>query len=99
MERYIPDNTKEKFNKKLTTKLFTLGDLRIYLLFRYGTYKFAGIKVGLSSSRVRQMVLGYALPETPEIIRKLSEDWEIDAIILTQLFDRYRGRYKENDMD
>ena len=79
-------------NKKLTTNMLTLGGLRFYLHFKFTSLRIAGQTAELSYVRMRQLVTGKYLPSKPELIKKLSEAWDIDPIKLTQLFERMRER-------
>lgn len=78
-------------NPHLTHNLISLGHLKILLRLKYPSYDSAGKDVGLSATRVRQIVNGFKIPETPELIKQIAKGWDLDPIVLTQLFDRYRG--------
>ena len=77
-------------NLSLTTNTLTLGHLRIFLNLKFTSLRRAGLKAGLSYSRIKQLVTGKYLPSKPELIKQLSEAWGIDPIKLTQLFERMR---------
>lgn len=79
-------------NVKITTDLLTAGHLKIYLRLRYSSYKKAGEVARLSPIQVRQICNGFNLPKSPEMIKRIAEAWGIDAIILTQLFEKYREK-------
>jgi len=64
----------------------------VYLNLKFPSLRRAGQEAGLSYSRIKQLVTGKYLPSTPEIIHKLAKAWTLDAIKLTQLFERMRER-------
>jgi hypothetical protein len=78
------------FNAFLTGAGFSLGHLKIYLRMRFDSYGSAGRSAGLSACRVRQIVTGKYLPKQPEIIKRIAEGWDIDSVVLAQLFEKYR---------
>lgn len=88
-------SSEDDFNNKLQTKILTLNDLGIYLRFRFGNNAFAGLKARISSTRVRQILIGYNLPKSVKLIKQISQGWEIDEIVLTQLFERFRSKKDE----
>lgn len=79
-------------NKNITTHLISIGHLKIYLRLRYPSYSAAARNVPLSSTQVRQICNGFNIPQNPEKIKQIANGWQIDPIILTQLFDRFRGK-------
>lgn len=79
-------------NPKLTNSLLSMGHLKIYVRMKYPSYESAGKLVDLSSVQVKQIVNGFNLPMNPEKIKQIASGWELDPIILTQLFERYRGK-------
>lgn len=79
-------------NQNLPFNTLSLGHLRIYLNMKFLSLKRAGQRAGLSYSRVKQLVTGKFLPSKPELIKQLSEAWDIDPIKLTQLFERMREK-------
>lgn len=83
-------------NHNLTSNTLTLGHLRIYLNLKFTSLRKAGSEAGLSYSRIKQLVTGKFLPSKPEMIKKLSESWDIDSIKLTQLFERMRQENEKN---
>lgn len=86
--KFIQDN---EIKPNLSTKLLTGQDLKLYLIMRFGTYANAGKLAGLSDVRIHQIAMGYSVPENPDILKRLSQAWEIDLVILVQLFDRLRN--------
>lgn len=74
------------FNRNITSKILSYPGLTIYLRFRFGGYREAAAKANISYNRLKQLVRGINPPKTPKIIRRLAEAWEIDPIVLTQLF-------------
>ena len=79
-------------NPYLTTNQLTLGGLRFYLNFKFASLRLAGQRAGVSYGRMKQLVTGKYLPSKPELIKNLSEAWDIDPIKLTQLFERMREK-------
>lgn len=78
------------FKPNLSVKLLTGDDLKLYLLMRFGTYLSAATRASISDVRLHQIAAGYAVPENPDIIKKLADAWEIDRVLLTQLFEKLR---------
>lgn len=78
------------FNRNLTTKILSIDDLRIYLRFRFGDYQQAAIRAQISKNRLIQILMPYNLPKTRKLVKRLADAWDIDPIILTQLFERSR---------
>jgi len=83
-----------EINPNLQTDKITLGHLKITLYMRFGSYARAGVEAGLSASRTKQILNGHFLPKSPELIKKIATAWNIDPVILTLLFDRYREKLK-----
>lgn len=85
----IPDQKNlNQNNEKLTGSLISMGHLKIYIKMRYSSLKAAGDAAGISQGRVRQIINGFCLPESPQLIKQIAEGWGIDSIVLTQLFER-----------
>ncbi len=78
----------EEFNKNLINKGLTLNDLKVYLKLKYQDVKECGRVVGISETRVRQILIGYNVPKSAKLIRQIATGWGIDEIKLTQLFSR-----------
>ena len=79
-------------NPKITNSLLTIGHLKIYLRLKYPSYAEAGKSAGLSSIQVKQICNGFNIPMNPEKIKQIARGWDLDEIVLTQLFERYRGK-------
>lgn len=75
---------------KLSSSLLSGSDLKLYLLMTCGTYNAAAAKAGITSDRLHQICMGYSVPENPDILKSLARAWNIDLVIITQLFDRLR---------
>lgn len=86
--QYNPDEP--HVNRKLTCRDFTLGELDTYIRLKFGSYKRAGTSAGLSETRVRQILIAYRLPKSPKLIYQIAQGWDIDPVVLTLIFDKYR---------
>jgi len=75
------------FNKKLISHNLTLRELKVYLRFRFKNYREAGTAAGISETRVRQIIIGYKLPKTSQLINQIASGWDIDPVKLTLLFE------------
>lgn len=73
---------------KLLSDTTTAEDLKRNLILRFGSMSRASKAIGWSESRTHQLFLGYKVPRNPDIIRRLSEGWGIDAIILTRILEK-----------
>jgi hypothetical protein len=82
--------TEDEFNQRLSTHIFTLNDLRIYIRFRFQDYRSAGRAAGISRGRVKQILIGYKIPKSAKLIRQIARGWGVDEIKLAQLFDGVR---------
>ena len=78
------------FKPKLTAGNPSAQDLKRYLLIVFGTYKQASQAIGVSESRLHQLFMGYALPQNPDIIKRISRGWGVDIVVLTQVFEELR---------
>lgn len=85
-------DNKGGINTILTSNLISIGHLKIYIRMRYSSLKQAGIDAGLSQGRVRQIINGFCLPENSDLIKQIAKGWNIDAVVLTKLFDKYRQK-------
>lgn len=79
-----------EIKQKLKRSLLSGEDFKLYLLFKFGTYSKAANVVGFTEARIFQIVSGYSVPQSPDLIKKLSEKWEIDIVVLSALFERLR---------
>lgn len=87
-----PFPAEKEIKPLLGTARLTANDLRNYLLLTFASLKLAGQAAGYSDDvRVVQILTGYKLPKNPLIIRRIALAWNIDTIVLTQLFDRLGG--------
>lgn len=77
-------------HEKLNRYFLNGEDLKRHLLRQFGTYKRASFVVGWDESRVHQIASGYKVPSNPSLIKRLSEAWHIDIVILTALFEKLR---------
>jgi hypothetical protein len=83
-------NNPQGVNANLISKNLSLKELETYLRLRFEDYKQAGSVASLSECRVRQILIGYKLPKSPFLIRRIASAWGIDEIKLTQLFEEER---------
>jgi hypothetical protein len=65
-------------------------NLKLYLLMRHGTIARAGQVAGVTADRVHQILCGLDVPESPDTIKRFSEAWDVDIVVLTKLFERLR---------
>ena len=80
-------DSKEHTNRKLITKKFSLNELKVYLRLRFTSYKEASISAGISECRVRQILIGYCLPKTSQLINQIANGWDIEPVKLALLFE------------
>jgi len=108
MENKITEqiNDRKDINAGLTGDSLSLRDLKTYLGMKFRGNEEAARKVNITSSRVRQILIGYNLPKSARIIWRLAEGWNIDPVKLALLFertpnfvtaDKYIGGGLEND--
>jgi hypothetical protein len=93
-EQDNPFFNSSEFNPNLQGYVFTLWDLKRDIILRYGTYQRAGQPVNLSARRTKQILNGHFLPKSVHLIKQIAEGWNLDPVILTQLFERYRKEEK-----
>lgn len=84
-------SNKPYFNAPLHPNIETLKQLGIYLDFVFKTRDECASKAGISRDRLRQILIGYNLPQSPKIIYKLANGWGIDPVKLTLLFEKTRN--------
>ncbi len=82
-------------NPNLQYNALTLGHLKIDIILRYGSYFLAGQKVNLSTQRTKQILNGFFLPKSSDLIRKIAKGWNLDPVTLTLLFERYEKKEGE----
>lgn len=75
-----------KINKKLTSEDITPSELKRYLIIVFGTYKEAARSAGISENRLHQLFIGYKVPKTPSILKRIARGWNVDIVVLTKLF-------------
>ena len=86
-------NQDKGFKPLLNTENLNASDLKSYLVLVFGSLKVAGQKAGYSDNvRIVQILSGYKLPKNPEIIKRIADAWNINPIVLTQLFERLRDK-------
>ena len=61
-------------------------DLKRHLILTFGSLLEASKVAGLSKGRTSQILAGYDMPKSPSLIKRLSECWKIDLVLLTQIF-------------
>ena len=76
--------------RNLSVQIFNGSDLKLYLLFKFGTYKRAGFAAGFTDERIHQICAGTDVPISPDTIKRLSEAWDINVVVLSGLFERLR---------
>ncbi len=86
-------NTETEIIPKLRVQIPSMGELKTYLRLKFQDNKEAGYVAGISATRVRQILVGYKIPKSPALIRKIANGWDIDEIKLTQLFESVRDDY------
>lgn len=77
--------------RKLKIGIFSGEDLKLYLLFKFGTYEAAARAAQFTAERIFQISGGLDVPISPDVIKRLSSAWDIDVVVLTSLFERLRG--------
>lgn len=63
-------------------------DLKKHLILVFGTYAKASQIAGFTESRLHQIFIGYSVPTNPDQIKKLANSWNIDLVVLTQVFEK-----------
>lgn len=81
-------------NSKLIGFAVKPSELIALLRLRYGSMKDVASKIGVSESRLRQIFIGQYVPVKVLTIRRYALAWDIDAIILSQVFDQLREAKK-----
>lgn len=89
-DQSLPISNDNQFNPNLQLQGLNMGLLKVSLILKFGSYAFAGQKVGLSASRTKQLLNGHYLPKTPNKIKEIADGWGYDPVVLALLFDKYR---------
>ncbi len=84
-------------NYKLDPSTLTLKDFGKLIVFRCGGISRFARMLGVTKGRASQIAHGFSLPESPDLIYKISGILSIDPITLTQLFERYRKNGEDDD--
>jgi len=100
---------KEKEIKpRLSSEQCTAEDLKRHLILVFGSYKKASQVAGFTEGRLHQIFMGYAVPQNPDIIKRLARAWNVDLVILTRILetlrepqlvtaDKYEAEEEDND--
>jgi hypothetical protein len=89
----LPHQQSDAIKPNFNAESLTGHSLKSYLIFRFGSIRAASIAAGWSDdSRLVQIFAGYKIPKFPPIIQRLSEAWQINAVVLTQLFQRLSNK-------
>lgn len=81
---------KEEVKRYLNQYFEDGDDLKHHLLRQFGSFARAGRVVGWNESRVHQICIGYKVPVTTDLIKKLADAWHIDLVVLTTIFTKLR---------
>jgi hypothetical protein len=65
-------------------------DLKKHFILVFGTYQKAAVVAGVTDSRIHQILAGYDVPQNADLIKKFANAWNVDVVVLTQLFDKLR---------
>lgn len=102
MEENNQSPNKEPINPILTrvnnnnpTSSLTMNDFAKLVIFKFGSIKNFGRKLGVTRSRASQLLTGLDLPKTPDTIKKIAEVLDIDAVVLTMCFSNADNKIRE----
>jgi hypothetical protein len=73
---------------RLSALNVTGADLKKHLVLVFGSYQKASLVAGFTDSRLHQIFSGYLVPTNPDQIKKLANVWNIDIVVLTQVFEK-----------
>ena len=76
-----------------------LNDLAKLALFRCGSVKEFGRRLGMSKGRASQILTGFHVPKDPKRVKEIAKVLSIDAVILMQLFEKTRRLKDDNNCD
>lgn len=82
-------------NTKLISHRFTLPQLKRHLYWKFVTTKSIAVAGDISPERVRQILNGFDLPKTPQLINQLAMGWDVHPIKLTLCFERWDDKLRE----
>ncbi len=72
----------------LTAQNVSGRNVKDHLILVFGSYSEASRVAGISESRLHQIFMGYKVPVMPDQIKRLSYAWNIDLVVLTQVFEK-----------
>jgi hypothetical protein len=95
MDNNNPFYNAEQINRVLTNPKLLQIQLNNYLWFKFPSLRKAARAAGISYERLKQIRIGYCIPQSPEQIRQIARGWDIDEIRLAQIFDVLRDSYEK----
>ena len=81
-------------NQNLTSRISSISELKTYIRVKFGSYRIAGVKASISSGRIKQILNGFYLPKSPDLIKQIARGWEIDATNLALIFANCKKEVK-----
>lgn len=88
MEEHKDNHSEHEQNQKKTSRYLNISDLKRHLHLQYNSYAEIGNGVGISGNRAKQILNGFNLPRSPQMIKRLAEGWDIDPIKLALIFSK-----------
>lgn len=87
------DNS-NKIDKKYAYEQVSIIDIKKLAILKYGSYGNIGKAFGVGQRRAWHILNGYFPPKSPNLIKRIADVLNIDAVILTKIFDSVAPKEK-----